>query len=208
MTRHHAATANRLRRRIHPADASAALRRSRHLARVFQPSPGAPEGAGTPPAGLSVQAPHPAAATNAIAVAVERQLLAKVPAPERPRRMGLCGEVADDGGKSGGPPRPRWQIRKPRGLVSSSAIPAKFVRRRLNLFHAAQTYLCLGHCITRGIGLRRQASILRLSGAALFGRPARHIRSTPLAMGIIEPGGTFRFPSRYRNRAIPRAASR
>ena len=27
--------------------------------------------------------------------------------PKRPRRMGRCGEVADDGEKSGGPPRPR-----------------------------------------------------------------------------------------------------
>jgi hypothetical protein len=32
--------------------------------------------------------------------------------------MGLCSEVADGGGKSGGPPRPREQIRLPQGPVS------------------------------------------------------------------------------------------
>jgi hypothetical protein len=40
----------------------------------------------------------------------------------------------------------------------------------LNLFSSGPTYTSLGYCITRGIGLRRQATILRLRGAALFQR--------------------------------------
>jgi hypothetical protein len=48
---------------------------------------------------------------------------------------------------------PSQQIRLPQGAVS-----AKFVEP-LNLLQSVQTYFCLGHCITRGIGLRRQASI-------------------------------------------------
>jgi hypothetical protein len=35
----------------------------------------------------------------------------------------------------------------------------------LNLFDRDQTYRYLGHCITRGLSLRRQANILRLGGA-------------------------------------------
>jgi hypothetical protein len=46
--------------------------------------------------------------------------------------------------------------------------PRRLVAGALNLFHAAQTKSCLGHCITRGIGLRRQATIFRLRGAVLF----------------------------------------
>ena len=34
----------------------------------------------------------------------------------------------------------------------------------LNLFDRDQTYCYLGHCITRGLSLRRQANILRLGG--------------------------------------------
>jgi hypothetical protein len=41
----------------------------------------------------------------------------------RPRGMGLCSEVADGGGKSGGPPRPREQIRLPHGPVSAGNWP-------------------------------------------------------------------------------------
>jgi hypothetical protein len=39
--------------------------------------------------------------------------------PKRPRRMGQCGEVADDGEKSGVTPRPRKQIRVPQRAVSA-----------------------------------------------------------------------------------------
>ena len=48
--------------------------------------------------------------------------------------------------------------------------PANSSRAALNLFHSGQTKSCLGHCITRGIGLRRQATIFRLRGAVLFSR--------------------------------------
>jgi hypothetical protein len=39
----------------------------------------------------------------------------------------------------------------------------------LNLLDSIQTYSCLGHCITRGISLRRQATIFRLRGAVRLG---------------------------------------
>ena len=88
-------------------------------------------------------------------------------------------------GKSGGPPRPRDQIRPPQGPVSACKLPGKLVRAALNLFHSAQTKSCLGHCITRGIGLRRQATILRLRGAVLFSRAeARPAREFGRARGV------------------------
>ena len=88
--------------------------------------------------------------------------------PKRPRRMGRCGEVADDGEKSGGPPRPRNRYVCRKAAVSAPGSALCEIRvEPLNLLQSVQTYFCLGHCITRGIGLRRQASILRLSGAAL-----------------------------------------
>jgi hypothetical protein len=71
-------------------------------------------------------------------------------------------------GKSGGPPRPREQIRPPPSPVSACKSPGEFVSDALNLFRSLQTKPCLGHCITRGLGLRRQATILRLRGAVLF----------------------------------------
>jgi hypothetical protein len=96
----------------------------------------------------------------------------------RPRRraarttppQGQCSGAADDGGKSGGDhPALGKQVRPPRRAVSApSPVLSEIRGQPLNLLHPAQTYFCLGHCITRGIGLRRQASILRLSGAALF----------------------------------------
>ena len=49
----------------------------------------------------------------------------------------------------------------------------------LNLLSAAQTYSCLGHCITRGISLRRQATIFRLRGAARSGRDAARHQGMP-----------------------------
>jgi hypothetical protein len=91
--------------------------------------------------------------------------------------MGLCSEVADGGENLEDHPRPCEQIRLPHCPVSAGKCHAKFVSGALNLFHSVQTKPCLGHCITRGIGLRRQATIFRLRGAVLFGRaeagPAR-----------------------------------
>ena len=82
--------------------------------------------------------------------------------------MGQCGEVADDGEKSGGPPRPRNRYVCRKAAVSAPGSALREIRvEPLNLLQSVQTYFCLGHCITRGIGLRRQASILRLSGVVL-----------------------------------------
>ena len=80
-------------------------------------------------------------------------------------------------GKSGGPPRPREQIRQPDGPVSAGNGPARFAPGALNLSDSVQTKPCLGHCITRGIGLRRQATIFRLRGAVLFSGAGAGIRT-------------------------------
>jgi hypothetical protein len=84
--------------------------------------------------------------------------------------QGQCSGAADGGAKSGGDhPVLGNQIRPLRCAVSAPDPCLPEIRKRpLNLLHSALTYPCLGHCITRGIGLRRQASILRLSGAALL----------------------------------------
>ena len=70
-------------------------------------------------------------------------------------------------GKSGGPPRPREQIRPPHAARFSGQI-ARQIRLALNLFRCAQTKFLPGQLHTRGIGLRRQATIFRLRGAVLF----------------------------------------
>ena len=83
---------------------------------------------------------------------------------ERPRSMGLRGEVADGGENLEDHPAlaSRYVGRKaPFQRANSSSPP-------LNLFHSSQTQLYLGHCITRGISQRRQANIFRLRGATLF----------------------------------------
>ena len=72
---------------------------------------------------------------------------------------------------------------------TTPALATRYVRRKtpfqhancsaglgLNLFHSAQTKSCLGHCITRGIRLRRQATIFRLRGAVLFSAAGAGIR--------------------------------
>ena len=88
---------------------------------------------------------------------------------KRPRRMGLRGEVADGGEIWRTTPPSRADTSAARPRFSGANGPAKFVAGTLNLSHSIQTKPCLGHCITRGIGLRRQATILRLRGAVLFG---------------------------------------
>ena len=79
--------------------------------------------------------------------------------------MGLCSEVADDGENLRDHPvlATRYVARKAR--VSAAETRAGCVEP---LSAAARPNPCLGHCITRGIGLRRQAKIFRLRGAVLF----------------------------------------
>jgi hypothetical protein len=60
------------------------------------------------------------------------------------------------------------QIRLPQGPVSAGKWPGNSSRGALNLFLSVQTKPCLGHCTTRGLSLRRQATIFRLCGAAFF----------------------------------------
>jgi hypothetical protein len=96
------------------------------------------------------------------------------PPPNAPAAWGYAARSPDGGENLEDHPRPREQIRPSQGSVSACELPDKFVPGALNLFHSVQTKPCLGHCITRGIGLRRQATILRLRGAVLFsgGGPA------------------------------------
>jgi hypothetical protein len=47
----------------------------------------------------------------------------------------------------------------------------------LNLLSGGQTYPYLGHCITRGISLRRRANILRLGGVVRFWPPGLALRA-------------------------------
>ena len=103
-----------LRPRTHPADTSAAWRPSPHtvldLALEPQPHPGAfPAAAAGPARRAAVTAPHSvkAALSNARGIAAAREVTADLISAslardwrreaKRPRRIGLCSEVADDG---------------------------------------------------------------------------------------------------------------
>ena len=101
-----------LKKLAHPADASTAWRPSPHTALEPQPHPGALAGAAAGPAGRAVETPYADAAALSNAPGIEvpstrrpvqmkkkkRQFLRSQPcSAKRPRRMGLCSEVADDG---------------------------------------------------------------------------------------------------------------
>jgi hypothetical protein len=86
----------------------------------------------------------------------------------RPRRMGQCSEVADGGENLEDHPALANRYVSRTAPFQRANGPAKCVPGTLNLSHSIQTKPCLGHCITRGIGLRRQATIFRLRGAVLF----------------------------------------
>ena len=164
-----------------------------------QPHPGALARTAAGPAGRAVETPYAAAAASSHApgIGAGNHQAASLAGPvagiatrcdqlrqaKRPRRMGLCSEVADGGENLEDHPRPREQIRPPQSPVSACKLPGEFVSDALNLFHSLQTKPCLGHCITRGLGLRRQATILRLRGAVLFSgsvsRAGAGIRTRP-----------------------------
>lgn len=149
-----------------------------------QPHPGALAGAAAGPAGRAVETPYAAAAAlsdapgvgranpsggiargahGGIATRCDRRHQAK-----RPRRMGLCSEVADGGENLEDHPALASRYVRRKAPVSACKLAGEFISDALNLFHSLQTKPCLGHCITRGLGLRRQATILRLRGAVLF----------------------------------------
>jgi len=142
--------------RTHPADASAAWRRSPQMAPEPQPHAGALAGAAAGPAGHAVQAPH-AAAAAALSHAPRIELNRRRPidpggmpcvariefATCRDRRRhsqttpphGATRRGRRRRGKSGGPPRPREQIRPPQGPVSAD----EFVLAALNLLRSVET---------------------------------------------------------------------
>jgi hypothetical protein len=101
---------------------------------VAQQGSRAAAAAGAGPAGYKpIKDSHPDATADAIAFPVAAAIAAAWRAstraglvaaqPKRPRRMGLCSEVADDGEKSGGPTRPSQLIREPQVLVPTPGSP-------------------------------------------------------------------------------------
>jgi len=113
---------------------------------------------------------------------------------------GCCGSTARRSRRGcrircGPWPRPeRWsrrvsRTRRARNSGSASRL-AKFVGPALNLLDSIQTYSCLGHCITRGISLRRQATIFRLRGAVRLGGASWDAPASPEA---------WRLPHTFRN---------
>jgi hypothetical protein len=179
----HAHTGRRYPRTL-PADASTAWRPAPHMAREPQPRSGALAGAAAGPAGRAVENPYAAAAalSNAPGIGAagsSRPRSSRRPFPAsagRPSQTTPPHGAMQRGRRRRGNledhPRPREQIRLPQGPVSACKLPREIRLGPLNLFHSVQTKTCLGHCITRGIGLRRQATIFRLRGAVLFARPA------------------------------------
>jgi hypothetical protein len=162
-----------------------------------QPHPGSLAGAAAGPAGRAVETPYAAAAALSHAPGIgagnpsggiprgaqHRNPLRSATSSQTTPPHGAMQRGRRWRGKSGGPPRPREQIRPPQSPVSACKLAGEFVSDALNLFHSLQTKPCLGHCITRGLGLRRQATILRLRGAVLFSgsvsRAGAGIRTRP-----------------------------
>ena len=137
--------------RAHPADASAAWRPSPHMAVEPRPDAGALTGAAAGPAGRAVETPYAtiaAALSRASGIGagnpggppcramagIETRCDQRRPA-KRPRRMGLCSEVAD-GGKiwRTTPPsrsdtsaaRPRFSVQIARQVGSGGVEPFSF----------------------------------------------------------------------------------
>lgn len=141
-----------------------------------QPHCGALAAAAAGSAGFAVETPYAtaAAASDAprieiIGPAIEAETALPFSAPaKRPRRMGQCSEVADGGGNLEDRPRPRGADTFAARPRFSGQMARQFVSGALNLFLSVQTKPCLGHCTTRGLSLRRQATIFRLCGAAFF----------------------------------------
>jgi hypothetical protein len=193
--------------RTHPAAACAAWRPSPHIAPEPEPHPGAFPGAAAGPAGRAVASPHSATAalsnspgieagTPSGALARPRRKIAPWPAagdaqPNDPAAWGYAARSPMTG--------KIWRTTPPSRAATSAAGPpfqranhqTNSFETALNLFHSVQTKSCLGHCITRGIGLRRQATILRLRGAVLFGARGNGAGELEGAPGVEALAGGF-----------------
>ena len=114
------------------------------LALEPQPHPGALPGAAAGPAGRAVTAPHSATAalshTSNTAGLAAAEIADPIPARDwrheakRPRRMGLCSEVADDGENPEDHPALARSYVRGRAFVSACRLPGKFLSAALNLF--------------------------------------------------------------------------
>ena len=129
--------------RTHPADASTAWRPSPHVAVEPRPHPGAPAGAAAGPAGRAVETPYASAAalSNAPGIGAGNPPGGMPCGPWResqPAAIGCASQTTPPHGamqrgrrrrgKSGGPPRPRDQIRPLQGPpVSACKLPGKLV---------------------------------------------------------------------------------
>ena len=127
--------------RTHPADASTAWRPSPHMAVEPQPHPGALAGAAAGPAGRAVETPYAAAAALSHAPGIGAGNRPAAPCgpwrQSQPAAIGRASQTTPPHGamqrgrrrrgKSGGPPRPREQIRPPQGPVSACKLPGKLV---------------------------------------------------------------------------------
>ena len=186
--------------RTHPADASAAWRRSPHMAVEPQPRPRSPRGCRSRSGRTRRRDPicrrgslirrarnrrRQSPAGRLAGPWRESNPLRSAAPAKRPRRMGLCSEVADGGENLEDHPALATRYVRRKAPFQRANCPASWSRAALNLFHSVQTKSCLGHCITRGIGLRRQATIFRLRGAVLFSRAeARPAREFGRARGV------------------------
>jgi hypothetical protein len=138
-----------------------------------QPRSGALAGTAAGTAGAAVENTYAAAAAKSDAPGISPAIGAALglsPSRSKPNDPAAWGYAARSptAGKI-------WRTTPPSG--------SRYVRRRapfqrancpavvsgpLNLFLSVQTKPCLGHCTTRGISLRRQATIFRLCGATFF----------------------------------------
>lgn len=166
-----------------------------------RPHAGTLAGAAARPPGRAVATQHsdaaalsdaPALKASASPVAAARSPLAPAAdaatrKPNDPAAWGYAARSPTAGTSCMGPPALGEQLRAPQACRFSARTSRQFGGVPLNLFRRLQTKPCLGHCFTRGIGLRRQATILRLRGAVLFWRADR--RTLPAERNSAAPAG-------------------
>ena len=165
------------------ANAPKAWRRSPHMAPEPQPRSGALAAAAAGQAGAAVENPYAATAALSDAPGIARQ---SRPRASQNDRMGYAARSPTGGQNVEDRPALAELLRPRQGRVSAVQIIGNSFLGALNLFLPVQTYPCLGHCTTRGISLRRQATIFRLCGATFFSgtiRPREQIGMRPAGLG-------------------------
>lgn len=149
------------------ANAPKAWRRSPHMAAEPQPRSGALAAAAAGPAGAAVENPYAATAALSDAPGIARQSRPRA-SQNDPAAWAYAARSPTGGQNLEDRPALAELLRPRQGPVSAVQIIGNSFLGALNLFLPVQTYPCLGHCTTRGISLRRQATIFRLCGATFF----------------------------------------